>query len=207
MRNLKSILVIAFVSLMLTSCGDNDAPVLEPVVFNQAANIPAPQIGNTGRGPVSGEFTKFSFKTGTVVTDTSWDIAFRGTDILVNRGSKIGDLADEPERTGDVGVFLETGVFKDVLLVPEVADFTQDAQGNYALPTGSGNGWYTYDRVNNVINPISGKVFIIRTVDGHYAKMEILGYYKDLDSSNPANGRFYTFNYVYNPNLGDKSLE
>jgi hypothetical protein len=207
MRNLKSILVIAFVSLMLTSCDDNDAPVLEPVVFNQATNIPAPQIGNTGRGPVSGEFTKFSFKTGTVVTDTSWDIAFRGTDILVNGGSKIGGLTDEPERTGNVGLFIETGVFKDVLLAPEDASFTQDAEGNHALPTGSGNGWYTYDRINNVINPISGKVFIIRTVDGHYAKMEVISYYKDLDSSNPANGRFYTFNYVFNPNLGDKSLE
>ena len=207
MRNLKSILVIAFVSLMLTSCGDNDAPVLEPVVFNQAANIPAPQIGNTGRGPVSGEFTKFSFKTGTVVTDTSWDIAFRGTDILVNGGSKIGDLADEPERTGDVGVFLETGVFKDVLLVPEVADFTQDAQGNYALPTGSGNGWYTYNPQTNQISPIAGKVIVVKTNDGHYAKIEIISYYKDNDASNPANGRYYTFNYVYNPNAGENNLE
>tara|TARA_B100000795_G_C22746590_1_gene417500 strand:- start:860 stop:973 length:114 start_codon:yes stop_codon:yes gene_type:complete len=37
--------------------------------------------------------------------------------------------------------------------------------------------------------------------------MEIISYYKDLEASNPANERFNTFNYVYNPNLGDKSLE
>jgi hypothetical protein len=88
---------------MLTSCDDSDATVLEPLVFNLAADIPAAQIGKAGRDPVSGEFTKFSFKTGTVATDTSWDNAFRGTDILINGGSKIGDSADEPERTGDVG--------------------------------------------------------------------------------------------------------
>ncbi|TXD54434.1 MULTISPECIES: HmuY family protein [unclassified Polaribacter] len=205
MRNLKSILVIAFVSLTLTSCNDDDAPVLEPAVSNQAINIPAPQIGGAGQGPVSGAFTKFSFKSGTVVTDASWDIAFRGTDILVNGGSKIG-LTDEPARTANGSLAIETGAFESILEAPEDANFKQDATDVYALPIGSGNGWYTYNRQNNVINPISGKVIVVKTNDGHYAKMEIISYYKDLDASNPRNGRFYTFNYVYNPNLGDKSL-
>jgi len=37
--------------------------------------------------------------------------------------------------------------------------------------------------------------------------MEIISYYKDLDEANPANGRYYTFNYSYNPNIGEKSFE
>jgi hypothetical protein len=206
MRNLKSILVIAFVSLIMTSCDDNDAPILEPVVSEQAINIEAPQVGGAGQGPISGEFTKFSFKTGGVVTDISWDIAFRGTTIIVNGGAAIG-LSDEPARTGNGALALETGTLGSVLEAPADASFKQDATAVYALATGSGNGWYTYNPQVNQINPIAGKVIVIKTNDGHYAKMEIISYYKDLDASNPRNGRFYTFNYVYNPNLGDKSLE
>ncbi len=206
MRNLKSILVVAFISLLMTSCSDNDEQVLEPVVFKQAKNIPAPQVGGAGQGAISGEFTKFSFKSGTVVTDVSWDIAFRGTGILVNGGSVIG-LADEPERSGSGSLALETGTFESVLEAPADVSFKQDATDFYALAIGSGNGWYTYNPQVNQINPISGKVVVVKTNDGHYAKMEIISYYKDLDASNPSNARFYTFNYVYNPNKGDKSLK
>lgn len=206
MRNLKSILVVAFVGLIMTSCDDNDGPTLEPVVSEQAINIEAPQAGGAGQGPISGEFTKFSFKTGGVVTDTSWDIAFRGTTILVNGGAAIG-LADEPTRTGSAALAIENGTLGSVLEAPIAASFKQDAADVYALATGSGNGWYTYNPQVNQISPIAGIVLVIETNDGHYAKMEIISYYKDLDPSNPANGRFYTFNYVYNPNVGDKSLE
>lgn len=206
MRNLKSIIVIVFINLVMTSCDDNDMPVLEPVVSEQAINIQAPQAGGAGQGPISGEFTKFSFKTGSVVTDASWDIAFRGTTILVNGGAAIG-LSDEPTRTGTAALSLETGTLGSITEAPADTSFKQDAPDVYALPTGSGNGWYTYNPQVNQINPIAGKVVVIKTNDGFYAKMEIISYYKDLDASNPANGRFYTFNYVYNPNLGEKSLE
>ena len=64
-----------------------------------------------------------------------------------------------------------------------------------------------YNFMNNQISPIAGKIIVIRTADNFYAKIEILSYYKDLDPSNPANGRHYTFNYVYQPNRGVKSFD
>lgn len=208
MRNLKSILVIAFVSTIITSCNDTNTVVTEPVVSKKIENLHAPVVTDrTVNPPVeSGAFTKFSFKTGAVVTDDSWDIAIRGTKILVNGGAKIG-LTDEPERTGKASLAIESKTFAGVKEAPKDSNFKQDSNGTYALPTGSGNGWYTYNRVNNQINPIAGKVIVVKTIDGNYAKMEIISYYKNLDSSNLENGRYYTFNYVYNPNVGDKSFE
>ena len=69
MRNLKSILVIAFVSVIIASC-DDDNVVLEPVVASKIENLHAPVTTDRTVNPPaeSGEFTKFSFKTGTVVT-------------------------------------------------------------------------------------------------------------------------------------------
>lgn len=208
MRNLKSILVVAFVSLVITSCDNSNEPTLEPVESKTATNIHAPVTTDYTVNPPSesGEFTKFSLKTGTIVTDDSWDIALRGTSILVNGGTVIG-LTDEPTRTGNGALALETGTFGSILEAPADANFKQDASGTYALTKGSGNGWYTYNPQTNQISPIAGKVIVVKTNDGYYAKIEIISYYKDNDATNPANGRYYTFNYVYNPNAGDKDLE
>mgnify|MGYP000412674897 FL=1 len=208
MRNLKSILVIAFIAIVVSSCKEDDAPVLAPVASKSVTNIHAPLTTDYSVNPPSesGDFTKFSLKLGTVVSDDSWDIALRGTSIIVNGGSVIG-LTDEPARTGTGALALETGTFGSISEAPAAADFKQDAADTYALTKGSGNGWYTYNPQTNQISPIAGKVIVVKTNDGHYAKIEIISYYKDNDASNPANGRYYTFNYVYNPNLGDNNLE
>jgi hypothetical protein len=58
--------------------------------------------------------------------------------------------------------------------------------------------------MTNIISPIPGKVLVIRTRDGRYAKVEILSYYENQDTA--ASGRFYTFNYAYNPNDGATSF-
>lgn len=206
MRNLKSILVVAIVSLVISSCSDANEPTLAPVETKTATNIYAPVTTDYTVNPPTeaGEFAKFSFKTGLLVTDNSWDIAFRGTSIIVNGGSEIG-LVDEPTRTGVGALALETGTFSGIITAPEDANFKQDAADTYALTKGSGNGWYSYNPTNHLISPIAGKIIVVKTNDGHYAKLEIISYYKDSDTSSDSG--YYTFNYVYNPNEGDKNLE
>jgi hypothetical protein len=205
MKHLKSILVLALAIATFTSCKEEEE-ILAPVASVTVENLAAPQVGDTGRSPVSGEFAKFSFAEGKQVSGDNWDIAFRGTTILVNGGSEVG-LTDEPTRTGNGGIFVVEDFFANIKAVPDNATFAQDASESYALPIGSGNGWYTYDFINNVINPIASVVLVVRTNDNRYAKVEIISYYKDKDASNPANGRHFTFNYVYNPNEGETSLE
>ena len=59
--------------------------------------------------------------------------------------------------------------------------------------------------MTNLVTPIPGKVIVFKTRNGNYAKIEILSYYKDQD--NTQDSRYYTFNYIYNPNTGDTSFE
>lgn len=202
MKTIKSIFLITLVSLFVTSCTSNDVES-EPVVSKQALNIHAPATIDYTVNPPSeaGTFTKFSFETGTVVTDDAWDIAFRGTTILINGGVKVG-LTDEPTRTGIGSLSLQTGTFGDVLIAPNDSEFKQDQSGVLALPKST---WYSYNPQNHLISAVAGKVLIIKTHNNHYVKMEILSYYKDQDTSKDS--RYYSFNYVYNPNIDDKNFK
>ncbi len=205
MKNVKLILLLVTLTFIIISCSENDSLVIEPIEAKTISNLHAPQLGGQGQ-PTSGEFTKFSFKEGKQVVGDNWDIAFRGLRIIVNGGSKYG-LTDEPEKTGNASLAIVKNVFKDVKEAPVNGDFKQDASGVYAIKSNRGDDWYTYDRATHKVSANGGFIVVVKTIDGNYAKMEIKNYYKDLDATNPANGRYYTFDYVYNPNVGDKSFQ
>ncbi|MEM8928354.1 MAG: IPT/TIG domain-containing protein [Bacteroidota bacterium] len=181
--------------------------VLAELVSGTMENLFAPSTSNFG-APAAGEFTKFSFATGDVTdSDTEWDIAFRTTTIAVNGGMDAG-TNDEPERNGNGGASIFEGLFSEVTSTDGLT-FAQDGTGAFAIPTGSNNGWYNYNPMTNVISPLPGKILVFRTHDGKMAKVEVLSYYENA----PANPdgfadtpRYYTFNYVYNPNEGETSL-
>lgn len=194
--------------LLLNSCSKDDEPELIAIESSQMKNLHAPQSSDYSTNPptVTGDFVKFDFSSGSITTDDKeWDIAFRGTTIALNGGSDTGTVG-EPTRNGNSAAYIVEDLFSNVTTVDE-SSFTQDGANGFSIPTGSGNGWYNYNPMNRQISPIAGKIIVIRTADNFYAKMEILSYYKDLDPSNPANGRYYTFNYVYQPNEGVKSFD
>lgn len=217
MKILKLLPTLMFVLLAFTSCSDDDnTPTLLDVESEQFSNLFAPQEGgvdpNTGQPlPVSGEFTKFDFESGTVTTsDTDWDIAFRGTTIIVNGGESQG-ATDEPDRTGNAAAYIATSDLAGVTEVNESL-FVQDSEAALAITPGSDQGWYNYSGFgnpnpldDNLIRPIAGRILVFRTRDGRFAKVEILSYYENAPAS--PNGfvdapRYYTFNYVYQPNEG-----
>jgi len=203
-------LAIALLVTGFTACSsdDDNTSTSDPIETQQVSNLSAPQTGGQGQ-PVGGEFAKFDFETGTQTTsDTDWDIAFRGTTIAVNGGTTTG-TDDEPARTSDAGAAIVTGTFVSVTSA-EGLTFAQDADSSFAIPTGSDNGWYNYNFATNTVSPIPGKVLVFRTSEGNYAKVEILSYYENAPAEpNPETdaSRFYTFNYVFNPNDGDTSFE
>lgn len=94
------------------------------------------------------------------------------------------------------------GIFEAVTTFPAASTFAQDAASTYAIPTGSGNGWYSYNSSTNIISPIAGKVFVVKTHDGKYAKFEILSYYQNAPAIPDATSvaRYYTFNFAYQAN-------
>jgi hypothetical protein len=206
MKTLK-LLIVTVLTFSLSSCSEDDGPQFQPIESETVNNLYAPQNGGQGE-PITGPFTKFDFATGTTTThEAAWDIAFRGTTIIVNGGESLG-TTDEPERTGNAAAYIETGTLSSVEEVnPSL--FQQDSSSGYAIPTGSGNGWYVYNPQTFTISPIPGNVLVFRTRDGKYAKMEILSYYKDAPDNPDAfvdEGRHFTFNYVYNPNVGETTF-
>ena len=205
MKIFKLLFVLLTVNIFCISCGDDDTPALAELVSNTFKNLHAPQSGGPGpqgNVPVSGEFTKFDFATkDTTNSATDWDIAFRGTNIIINGGESQG-TTDEPERTGNAAAYIAEATFSEVTSV-NTDSFVQDSKESLAIPSGGGNGWYNYDRSRNLISPFPGRVLVIRTRDGKYAKVEIQSYYKDAPGSPDATtdeARYYTFSYSYQPN-------
>ena len=200
-------LTIALVMTSLLACSD-DSDDLLPVVSITVEDLHAPQEGGMGQ-PISGPFTKFDFDTGMETdSETDWDIAFRATDIIVNGGSSMGTI-DEPTRNGDGGAYIAMGTMADVTEV-DVSLFTQDSENGYAIMSGSGNGWYTYTGPPTfLVTPTAGRILVFKTADGKFAKVEILSYYQGAPDSPDAftdQSRYYTFNYVYQPNSGETTF-
>lgn len=163
-------------------------------ISGKMENLYAPQVGGHGQ-PISGEFIKFDFTTGEITTsDTDWDIAFRATKIIVNGGVSSG-LTDEPTRNGNAGAYIANGALESITSV-DTSLFVQDSADGFAISS----DWYSYNSSTHIITATAGKIIVIKTRDGKYAKIEILSYYKDGDTS--SDSRHYTFNYVYQPNDG-----
>ncbi len=207
MKHLNLFLTFITVLVLLVACGndDNPQPVL-PLETLTVSNLAADPTTNTGTGQpqaATGKFTLFSLKDNAVVANTDsatnkWDIGFRATTIIINGGAV---------RSGQGGAYIFTGLFSELTEIPENQVFdTDESTTELAIPTGSGNGWYNYDFMTNWISPIAGRVLVIRTGDGKYAKVEILSYYKDAPQSpDPAAiARHYTFRYIYQPDGSKK---
>lgn len=223
-RFLSLVLLLAF---GLSACDSTDAgsdeATLEAALVADLPADPITRDATTGQAlDATGNFTLFSFRTGEIVlpysaTDrsdsasTAWDIGFRGTTIIVNGGT-----SGPGEGAADV---LET-TFQDVLAVPSDAELVADGSNTcpgvvtpggtfpgapYAICTGGGNGWYTYQGgAAPLITPTAGRVILVRTADGRYAKMRILSYYQgnpdtgaDGFSSLNETERYFTFEYVF----------
>ncbi|MFK5981272.1 MAG: HmuY family protein [Flavobacteriaceae bacterium] len=208
---MKTIKILSIITLFFafSSCSsDDDTITALPVESELIQNLNAPQEGGQGQ-PVYGEFTKFNFATGqTTTSDTNWDIALRGTIILINGGVKTG-IDDEPNRTGNAAAYIANGTMSSVTSV-DASRLREDSENVQAIPTGSGTGWYLYAGApTHLITPIAGKILVFKTNDGKYAKMEILSYYKDAPANPDAFqdlDKYYTFNYIYQPNEGELSF-
>ncbi len=192
--------------LLLGACKKKEEAKPAILEVQIVSNLPADPTSNPSTGqpqPASGKFTLYSLRENTIVPNTDsttnkWDIGFRGTTIIVNGGAI---------RAGQGGAFIFTGLFEDLKEIDANQTFSTDqSPTQLAIPTGSGNGWYNYNPQQNWISPIPGRVLVIRTGDGKFAKVEVLSYYKDAptEPSFTAQARYYTFRYVYQPNGSKK---
>jgi hypothetical protein len=199
------ILVLAFAAAGCDSSG-TDEDFTAPEVM-MAEDIPADPITGldpmTGRPVGSDEYTFYSLREHQIVprsdsATTAWDVAFKATTILTNGGSS---------GPGQGGAQVLEGIFEEISEAPSEG-FTADATDGFAIPTGSGVGWYNYNPQTNMVTPVPGRVLLVRNADGTYAKLRILSYYKGAPDAPDADSesRYLTFEYVYQPD-GSRRFE
>lgn len=211
--------------LLFTACKKDDAPVT-PIDTTNNGTFKVFKIGNVttvqnliadtiiGLTPIgqpygANKYTFFSIENNALVASsdsatTKWDIAFRGTTILTNAGTS---------GPGNGGAFVQIGTFDGLATISADSVFKTDAAPVYAITTGSGKGWYNYDGANNLVTPLPGRVIVIRTASGRYAKLEIINYYKKGVTPAASAGddeklhgqRFYAFRYNFQAN-GSKTF-
>ena len=219
-KTMKKRILAAAVSaiVIFASCSKEDVtpPTTDPNAFSVSTsgkittvkNLPADTIiglAPSGQPYGAGKYSFFSLETGQWISNndsatTKWDLAFSGTTIRVN------NVTSGP---GAGGAFVYVGVFDAMTSVPVDSTFKVDNHPvTYAIPKGSGQGWYNYDGANNLLTPIPGRVLVIKTATGKYAKVEILNYYRGgvtpsataPDNVKISEQRYYTFRYTYQGN-------
>lgn len=212
--NLQKIAMGLGLSIALVACTKEEEVIVVPVSAITVKDLAADTVtglGLDGRPQSAGTTTYYSLVDNKVIpsTDaasTKWDIAFSSTKILVNGGTS---------GPGVGGAFVHIGSFDTFTSISADSIFKTDNSNaaSFAITLGSGKAWYTYDGLTTLISPIAGRVLVIRTATGKYAKIEIISYYKGgvtLPASASVNDklfkqRYYTFRYAYQPN-GSKTF-
>ncbi|HMB99068.1 MAG TPA: HmuY family protein [Balneolaceae bacterium] len=193
-------IIIVSLLLIITACSDSTTGVSDEPVSDVNVNL----VEDFDARGADGQFSFFSLRSGQEVAHadsatTEWDIAIRGTTILINSGIS---------GPGEGGALLLDVPFDEVEIAPSTG-YAEDSDEILAIPKGSGNGWYNYTggaTPQNAILPIEEVTIVLQTGDGnHYAKMEILSYYRgnpDTSTDEFANSetrpdaRHYTFRYA-----------
>ena len=214
--NLRKIAMGLGLCIALVACSKEEETIVVPVsvstrTVNDLAADTVTGLGADGRPQSAGTTTYYSLVDNKIIASTDaastkWDIAFSSTKILVNCGTS---------GPGIGGAFVFKGLFDDLKTIPVDSSFATDNSNaaSFAIPLGSGRAWYTYDGLTTLVSPIAGRVLVIRTATGKFAKIEIISYYKGgvtLPASASVNDklfkqRYYTFRYTYQSN-GSKTF-
>ncbi len=184
---------------------DNSNPAVQPLQVKTVNDLIADTIiglAPSGQPYGSGKFTFYSLENNEIVAASDsatnkWDLGFRGTTIITNSGNS---------GPGQGGAYVFVGVFDDLSEIsPDSVFRTDNAPSAYAIRTGSNNGWYNYNAPVNLVTPIPGRVLVIKTAIGKFAKVEILNYYKGgvtpaanaSDDEKLKKQRYYTFRFLF----------
>jgi hypothetical protein len=195
MNKFKTLALVLFSStaLLVTSCSKDDgAPAPEPVVADLKVNTVADLDGS--KGAVYYSLSTNKQVTGDDITAGKWDLKFSTTKISVNGGTS---------GTGTTQAQVVNSTFADLNTAP-VDGYKTDAADAGAIA-----GWYTYTAETapqHAILPVPGKIIVVKTNDGKYAKLEMKSYYKgNPDTTTPAfadlatrpASSYYTFKFAY----------
>ena len=176
-------LVIALV--VFSSVSRPETPVFTP------SSLEAREVAERLLGPDTvtldarhdDRWTRFDLGRGTVAAPGEpWDIAVKRYRLAVNGGSGFA---------GAGGVLRLDRPFDEVTRAPVDGYEGSRVSGGGDTVNAVLDGWYGYSLFSHLLEPKPG-TFVVRTHDGRYAKLAILGYY----CPGPAAGCL-TFEYAY----------
>ena len=151
----------------------------------------SPEMTFTINASSQNEWIYFDFSKGAIAavsdrTSADWDIGFRRAKIISNSG------ASNPDGKGGI-IAIENTEFESVSEAPESAYMTDIRKNPKETENPAAEKWYAYDFMTHHLKP-KKNVYIIRTADGKYAKMQIMKYYIEGAAG------YYTLRYVYQGN-------
>ncbi len=153
-------------------------------IYREYNNLPADTfVGLNGMGiPYgAGKYTFFSLDSNKIISSSDsnsnkWDIAFKGTTIILNGGSS---------GPGNVSGFLQVGIYDSTLNLPKDSTFYVD-NGNTSLALSKNTKFYTYNPIKFTVSPKPGVFFIIKTNQKSLCKLQVYSLYKNkIDLTNP----------------------
>ena len=163
------LIMVCAVVFIWTSLERPEVPTFTPTVA-AAAEVGTEQDTRTVTVDASDSevWRFFDFSRGSVVEapgEEEWDIAFRRFQIIANGGRGMEGQAGATS--------LEDMTFESVSSVPETGYVMAERNDSVNAVL---EDWYNYSFTSHLLEP-KPIVYAIRTADGRYAKLEILGYY------------------------------
>lgn len=145
---------VLFVAATTTSCERNSSNPVVPLVTDTIVMTVSADAQN-------GSFTLFKLSNETIVPiaqqqTAGWDIGMRFTTFITNSGTNGPSTA---------GVQIVDGTFEGTATAPETG---------YRSSIDDFNEWATYNSTTRTFTPRPGKIFILRTADGKFGKLEML---------------------------------
>lgn len=152
------------------------------------------------------KYSFFNFTTGAEVSvedsaTVTWDIAFSGTTVIFNGGTK---------GPSTVTAQFITSTYDDIIEAPTTG---------YSLNILSGSGsWYTYYPGSDfsgphTILPIEDKLILVKLASGRFVKLQLLSYYQGAPSDVPTTGapyegvgKYYAFRYILSENIEEDPI-
>lgn len=170
--------------------------IVSIIACNKSNTTPTPPVEKTDSLKVSfsssSPYTFFSFKNDAVVANsdsasTKWDFGLRFTTFIVNSYSS---------GPGNAGVILQNSSYATTTSVPSSGYSYDTTSSQKAIIDGS---WYNYNPTTHSFAPKAGQVFLFRTADNKYVKMELLAVdYEPFVGPVPVT-LIYRFRYTYQP--------
>ena len=177
-------LIIAASLIFFTSCQKTKTTTSVPIEKTDSIKVSFSS---------SSPYTLFSFKNGAVVPNSdsasnNWDFGLRFTTFIVNSHSS---------GPGNAGVILQNSSYSSVSSVPSAGYAYDTTSSQKAIKDGS---WYNYNPTTHAFAPKAGQVFLFKTAENNYVKMELLAVdYEPFVGPVPVT-LIYRFRYTFQPN-------